>query len=36
MSLRLLLACFALEKEEDHDEEGRKRGGCVGMGLDGC
>ena len=34
MVLRLL-ACFALEKEKDHDKESRKRGGCEGIGLDG-
>ena len=33
---RRLLACFALGKEKDHDEESRKRGGCGGMALDGC
>lgn len=37
MVLRLLLACFASEKEKDHDGESRKRvAGVKGMGLDGC
>ena len=37
MVLRLLLACFALEKEKNLDEKSREGvAGVTGMGLDGC
>ena len=37
MVLRLVLACFALEKGRDLDDDGREsEAGEKGLGLDGC